>query len=228
MRLEDLSPADQKLVNTNFGELEKEAEARVQLAQEMYETGFNKLATETADSFDKIAEEEEDHEKEETEKEEKLEEGHKKASADLGSFIERGFFDGLRKLGAERHDNEMHYIIPFIEEKVAAAGARAALTKFWKHTSKAVKGHANAAGKSVSDAAGKGKKAITDYGKKTVSEGRTALTGFAKSKHPKGAKPASIGQRAIAGAKAVGRVGVPTGALGGSAYLALRGKKSED
>ena len=39
MKFEDLSPEDQKLLNTDFGDLDKEASARVEVAQEMYGQG---------------------------------------------------------------------------------------------------------------------------------------------------------------------------------------------
>jgi len=62
MRFEDLSAEDQALLNTDLGSFEKEAAARLDLCNQMYEVGFNKLAAETADSYDtyfaKVAEEE--------------------------------------------------------------------------------------------------------------------------------------------------------------------------
>src|SRR5688572_1798221 len=147
MRFQDLSAEQQRLVQTDFGDLEKEAAARVQLSQEMYATGFHKLATETADWLDKAAEEAEKEEKKE--KDEDLDEESKTASAELGDFIERGYFDGLRKLGSERHGNELHYIIPFIEARVAEEGAKlasASAMEKLKNLGAAAMGHARSVG----------------------------------------------------------------------------------
>ena len=125
MRYEDLSAADKQLLNTDLGEIEKEASAQIALADEMYNTGFYKLAQEAADSIEeayaadqvKVA------------ADLNMDDESEKTAQDLSQFIERGFFDGLRKLGSERYGDEMAYIVPFIEEKVAAAGAQMALDK---------------------------------------------------------------------------------------------------
>ena len=69
--------------------------------------------------------EEEDEEKKASDDE------FEKAAAELGSFIERGMFDTLTKLGSERHEDPMHYFYPYIEEKVAAKGAKGAIDKMW-------------------------------------------------------------------------------------------------
>jgi hypothetical protein len=129
MRYEDLSPEDQKLLNTDLGSFEKEAAAHLELAAEMYDTGFHKLAQETADNLEALY----------AEKTASAEDAGlaidaetEKLAEDLGSFIERGFFDGLRKLGQERYGDEAAYLRPFIEEKVAAAGAAYALAKLAK------------------------------------------------------------------------------------------------
>ena len=128
MKYQELSAEDKKLLNTDLGEFDKVAAAEMSLAQEMYATGFEKLAAETADYLDavfaKVAEEEEKEEKKEDEDEET-----KKTAEELGAFIERGFFDGLRKLGAERHGDESVYLLPYLQEKVAAAGSEMALAK---------------------------------------------------------------------------------------------------
>ncbi|NDC22581.1 MAG: hypothetical protein EBZ49_00400 [Proteobacteria bacterium] len=118
MTYEQLSAEDQALLDTQFpAELEKEAAAELQQAQELYSIGFEKLAVEAADTLDKLAEEKE----EEEEKEEKpeLSEEHKKEAAARASFIARAYCDGLMKLGQERHGNELHYFIPAIDEKIA-------------------------------------------------------------------------------------------------------------
>jgi len=126
MRFEDLSPADQKLLNTDLGEFEKEAAANVAVADEMYAVGFNKLAQQAADDIEASYA----AEAEKVAADLSMDEESEKTAADLSAFIERGFFDGLRKLGSERYDDEMAYIVPFMEEKIAAEGAAIALAKF--------------------------------------------------------------------------------------------------
>lgn len=125
MKLEDLSAQDQALIGTDFGELDKVAGEMVKEAGECYERGFEKTALEIADSLDKVAEE--DDKKED---EHKLDDESEKKAAQLGAFYERGVFDGLAKLGEARHGDPMHYFMPFIEEKVAEGGMRAALNAF--------------------------------------------------------------------------------------------------
>jgi len=114
MRFEDLSPQDQHLLQTDLGDFDKVAADQVALIDEMYSTGFDKLATETADWLDKLAEEEEEDKEEENEMDH---EGEKTASV-FGAWTERGFFDGLRKLGSERYGDETHYLAPFVHEKI--------------------------------------------------------------------------------------------------------------
>lgn len=125
MRFEDLSPADQQLLNTDLGEVEKVAAENLALADEMYAHGFNKLAQEAADSLEAAAA----AASEKVASEEALDAESEKVATDLSAFIERGFFDGLRKLGSERYGDESVYLRPFIEEKVAQAGAEAAVAK---------------------------------------------------------------------------------------------------
>lgn len=126
MKITDLSADDQALVNTQFpAEMEKEAAEQVKVAQELYSTGFAKFASETADALDKLAEEAEKEEKEEgkeKEHEKKLNEEQKKEAAARGQFIARGFIDGLKKLGSERYGDEMAYLYPFVNEKLAFMG----------------------------------------------------------------------------------------------------------
>jgi len=138
MRFEDLSKADQQLLNTDLGEFDKEASEKVALADEMYHHGFFKMAQEAADSMEATAAAELAA-SEKVASEEGMDDDSEKVAVDLGQFIERGFFDGLRKLGSERYDDELAYILPFLEEKIAAAGAAAALEKFagaWEATKK--------------------------------------------------------------------------------------------
>jgi hypothetical protein len=115
MKFSDLSPEDQDLLNTQFPEgLEKQAADEVALFNESYAMGFEKVAVEIADGFDKQAEKEE-----EEEEEHKLDEEGEKKAAELGAVIERGTFDGLQKLGKERHDDEWYYLRPALETKIA-------------------------------------------------------------------------------------------------------------
>lgn len=125
MKFEDLSKVDQELVLKEFPEdIEKQAAGNAAVVRDMYQTGYEKLAIATADELDKLAEEEKKEEEKEDkeEEEEKMdEESEKKASA-LARFIERGYFDGLQKLGQERHNDPAHYIQPFVQEKIAMGG----------------------------------------------------------------------------------------------------------
>jgi hypothetical protein len=121
-----LSAQDQTLINTNFGEeIEKIASAYAAEIQDAYSYGFSKLAEEAANAKD----EEDKKEDKEEDKKEKMDEESEKKAAELGAFIERGFFDGLRKLGSERHGDEMFYLEPFITEKVALSMGVQAATK---------------------------------------------------------------------------------------------------
>lgn len=125
MRMEDLTAEQQKLLKTDFGpELEKVASNQAKVAKEMYAKG-QEIAVNIADQMDKEAAEKvasADYQLDDPEME--------KRAAEMGRFIERGQFDGLRKLGSDRHGNEWHYIYPFVEEKVANAAAKGALNKF--------------------------------------------------------------------------------------------------
>lgn len=121
MKFEDLSKEDQALLNTEFPEeIEKQAAAEVALAQDLYASGFAKLAAESADAMDKAEKEEE--EEEEKKPENKLDEGEKKEAMTRGAFIAKGYIDGLKKLGSDRHQDENHYLYSFVAEKLAAAG----------------------------------------------------------------------------------------------------------
>jgi len=241
MRFEDLSHEDQALVNTNFGDLEKEASARVQVAQEMYSMGFDKLASATADEMDKAAAEAAKAECKEDEKEEHDEE-KKAASEECGKIIEKGFFDGLKKLGSERHGNEWHYVLPFVEEKVAAAGMQAALARFHekvafdmktlkdtvKGVTKNLKSGYNAAtsqaGKgynAVKSQAGKGVEAVKEYHGGMKSDFAQAISGKAGRKSLTGA------QRAAAAGRGAAKASPYALLASGGAYAATRDKKED-
>jgi hypothetical protein len=107
------------LANTDFGEeIEKVAAAKAEAITNMYNYGFNEYAVKVAAEHD--AEEEKKKKKEDGEEDEEMDGESEKAAAELGAFAERGFFEGLAKLGQERHGNPDHYILPLVLEKVAA------------------------------------------------------------------------------------------------------------
>lgn len=244
MRFNELSAEDQKLLNTDLGDFEKDAAEEMALAQEMYQTGFDKLATETADYLDsvfaKVAEDKEDKEEEKDEEEEKK-------AADLGAFIERGFFDGLRKLGADRYGDETVYLIPYLEEKVAAAGAAKATGEMFKRLGDSAKKHWGSASGAVSSAANTAKDKVKSVATKGYEGFKGYHTGAAgefsagkkrvgdwMKKHPGG--PAGKGKKKeqiIKGVKEMGSgagklVGPYAGGaalLGGGAYAATRKKQ---
>jgi len=154
MKYQELSAEDQNLLNTDLGEFDKVAAAEMSLAQEMYATGFEKLATETAGYLDTVFAKVAEEDKKEDEKEDEDEET-KKTAEELGAFIERGFFDGLRKLGAERHGDETVYLLPYLEEKVAEGGKMKALREFGSKAWKATKDAPGKAWNATKDAPGK-------------------------------------------------------------------------
>lgn len=193
-----ITQEDRALLNTNFGEdIEKIAEQHASAISEAYQYGFSKIAKEMADEKDK-----EDKEEKKEHKEEKMDEESEKAAAELGAFIERGFFDGLRKLGAERHGNEFHYIEPFIQNKIAGAKTDAAIQatknfvgKFHpKHIAEDVVSAAT--GKNVAYGGGKGLKHH-----------------FVENVH---SAPMTGKERALTGLRAAG-LATPYAALGGGA-----------
>lgn len=153
MKFEDLSAEDQALLNTDFGEeIEKQAAAEVAMAQDLYASGFAKLAAESADAMDKA--EEEEKEEEEKKPENKLDEGEKKEAMARGAFIAKGYVEGLKKLGSDRHGDENHYLYPFIAEKLAAGGMEAG--RVASFLSK-LKSKASAGAGKAKEMAGKGK-----------------------------------------------------------------------
>ena len=143
MRYEDLSQYDQALVNTDFGDLEKEAQEKLAEANEVYAYGQEQahlIADQMDEAMAKFASEEE----EEEEEEEELDEESEKKAAELGAFIERGMFDELTKLGSQRHGDAMYYYYPYMEEKVAQIGAEEKLAA-WADIVKKTKGLAESA-----------------------------------------------------------------------------------
>lgn len=210
MRRSELSPEDQKLLSTDLGAFEKEAQAHVALCQEMYETGFSKLAAETADELDALY----SKTAEEAQVEEiNLDSGSEKLAQDLGAFIERGYFDGLRKLGQERYGDETAYLYPFIEEKVAAgaaAGAKEWLAKRWSSVADKAKGVASSAAEKAKKLPG----AAKDYHKSMAEEasrGGKSLWRAARGRQPTSSKtdmilsPERRKEMAVSGLKDVGK-----------------------
>jgi hypothetical protein len=221
MRFEDLSAADQKLLNTDFGGLEKVAADQVEKAQEMYEIGFSKLASQIADQLDAEAAEAEKVAEDNT-----LDPESEKLAASLGAFIERGQYDGLRKLGSDRHGNEWHYFLPFVEEKVAAAGGMAALKNFGNK----LKGYAAEGVSKAKGYASDAGQAVKKYNKGIASDARQAVSGKGPLGPRGGAGKALTGsERAKAGLRAAGKASpYAAGAAGAGAGLyAAMGSKDD-
>lgn len=218
----NLSAQEQALLNTDFGEdMEKSAAERVSACNEAYAYGFAKLAAEAADAKDEEDKEEERKE----EKKEKMDEESEKAAAELGAFIERGFFDGLRKEGSDRHGDELYYIEPLILDKIAAAKGKATAA-----AAKRLMDHLRSAGSKVTDAAGKAKDSVVNYHKGMAQDARfgaAALKGAITGKTRVGAL--NKGERMEhlrEGAKSLGKAGLkasPYAAVGaGGIYAATR------
>jgi hypothetical protein len=224
MKFEDLSPEDQRLLNTDLGAFEKEASARLELANEMYEAGFSKLASETADALDEMfaktaGEEAADNSI-------KLDDESEKIAQELGAFIEKGYVDGLKKLGQERHGDESAYFMPFIEEKIAAEGAKALLSRFGGKMKSIGAGAVEKAKKgygAVSDKAKAGYGATAEAGKKGVKSVKDYHAGAA-SDLKEGIKGKEYGKAAKGGAKLVGPYAALLGAGGAAAYAAKKKK----
>lgn len=215
MRFEDLSAADKKLVNTDFGSIEKVANNQVAQAQEMYEIGFSKLASQIADQLDAEADAVEKFAEDLA-----LDPESEKLAASLGAFIERGQFDGLRKLGSDRHGNEWHYLLPFVEEKVAAAGGMAALENFGEK----LKGYAGKAGEKAKEVGGR----VKEYHKGMADDARGAATGRNAWMDHTGVKGnLTAGQRGGAGLRAAEKASpyLAAGAGAGLAAAMTRSKK---
>jgi len=212
MRFQDLSPENQALVNTDFGPLDKVAEEQVKIASEMYSSGAE-MAQATADQVDKLAAEKE----EEEEEKEEMGEAEKKASEDYGIIIAEGFTDKLASLGEERYGDADHYFIPFMEEKVAAAGARAAVKKFWEATKK----HVGESADRHVEGAKKFRSGVT--GTNHHARGITYGAGISSSKKRRGLMLEGAKKMAPGAAGAA----VLTAGTGAGIYAATRKKKEE-
>jgi hypothetical protein len=226
----NLTQEQADLLNTDFGEeIEKEASVRAQAISECYNYGLEKIAAEVADKMDEEEKEEKKEEKEEHH-EKKMDEESEKAAAELGAFIERGFFDGLRKLGSERHGDEMHYLVPYLQEKVAKGKAKAAVGAF-EHAMNKIRsvGHGakELAGKAKEHAAA-GAQKVKEYhqtGAHQVSHGAKSMHGAFSA--PKGKKMEHFGRGAKEFGKGVAHFTPHAAVVGGGGAYALSGKKEE-
>lgn len=243
MRYEDLSRADQQLLNSDLGGFDKEAGEKVALAQEMYSHGFDKLASETADYLDSV------FEKQASQEAIDLDPESEKVASDLAAFIERGYFDGLCKEGMDRHGDEGFYIREFIQEKIAETGAMMALKQASlketaiKDLPKAMKGGLRSAVKAVKEAPGKLHTGLKHHTSEAVRHGKEVATGskgHMTGKYTpgerlvleKGKKPLAEGERAEkakAGLVHAGKAGLHSlpylGAAGGTTFLGHKGYK---
>lgn len=209
MKITDLSKEDQALLNTEFpAELEKEAQAEIEKANELYDVGFSKIASEIADDADKKEDEEKEEKKE-------LSEEHKKEAAARGAFIARGVIDGLMEKGASRHGDEFHYLYDAVEEKLAALAdlkkipARA-YHNFKENIRKATTGEKyKNLGERMSN---------VSHRAPAGSKERKSLESLAKKNKLSGK------ERAMEGGKAVAK----GGAIGALTYGAHRAMKKED
>jgi hypothetical protein len=232
MRYEDLSPADQQLLSTDLGEVEKVASEKVAMADEAYAHGFFKLAQQTADYLEEIYA----AQSEKVAEDSAMDSESEKIAAELGAFTERGFFDGLRKLGSDRYGDETVYLMPLVEEKVAGDYAKKGLELFNK-----VRGGVTSAAKAVKEAPGKwhgGASAQIEKGKKIVEKAESKIKQHSgKAKGPLGQSTLKEqGKRVWKGrleqAKGYGKhvapyAGAATGLAGLGAY-ALKGKKKPE
>lgn len=216
-----LSQHDLNLLNTQFDYgVEKTAQEKLAFVQGLCLKG-QEMAIETCDSFDKIAAEEaeekakmeEEEEEENEEEEEKTASALNKHASQAGAFIEKAFSDTMMKLGSERFNNEFHYLLPYMEQKIAEAGAEAALEKVASKldairalSRKAMSGARSGAGSSMGNTKG------------AFSDLKSALTGTSST-----GKKITGGSRAAAAGKGVGKL-APGAALGtaalGTGYLA--------
>jgi uncharacterized membrane-anchored protein YhcB (DUF1043 family) len=246
MRFQDLSPEDQRLVKTNFGDdVEKIAAERVALANEMYQQGYDVIATAIVDQLNKTASEDEKKEnpfaakdkEEHEEKEEhegKMDPESEKSASELGKLIARGTLDSLMEKGASEHGDQLHYLYPYLEQKVAAAGADSALKVFRNALGQAknrVKAHgadAFAATRQGAQRAGdavRGAVSRAGTGAKEVGRAVTGNTEHMVGKMDRGSRLAL----AASGAKKMAPVAGGVAAAGGAGYGASRyfGKKED-
>ena len=221
---------NEELLNMQFDEeTEKLAAVRTEAIKNCYNYGMDKLAAEAIAQFDaqeKIAaedNEEENEEEEEENEEEEMDEESEKAAAELGAFIERGFFDGLRKEGSARHDDELHYVLPYVMEKAAAEAAAPYLEAAEAAAQEAM--DKIAAGKaSIMERAGKYLKGQNQKMKEGYNQVRKAVTGKSKSGKTSYNKDVRM-DSAKSGVKTIAKGSVPYAAAAGGVGAAGYGAK---
>ena len=101
------------------------SEEQMALLETMYKRG-SEMALELADQMDAA----QDSEKVAEEQDFGLDDESIKTAQVCGATIEQGHFNTIVKLGEDRHNDALHYLWPFINEKVAGAGAGAAIKSF--------------------------------------------------------------------------------------------------
>jgi hypothetical protein len=177
----DLTKEQQALLDTQFpAEIEKQAAAEAAMAFELYEVGFEKMASEAAEKMDEEAKEE----KKEEDKKELSEEQEKEAQS-RAAFIARGFIDGLMEKGASQHGNAYHYLIPAISDKLAADPGK--VSKFLADMGAKAKPHLDKAKEVATKGADKVKEHVTAH-KGKYTAGGSAAAGFVAGRASKGDK----------------------------------------
>jgi len=188
MKFSDLSAADQQLLRTDLGDFDKVAAQQLEEASDCYNQGFEKFAADAADAQDEA--DEMDKQASEYEDESGLTPEQEKVAAQLGAITEKGFFDGLCKLGSERHGDEMHYLWPYIEQKIAQEGAAVALEKAIEQLSKvAEEGGRSALGTAGLVGGGLAAGGAAGYATRDLAKGtRSVIKGGLKKNFPESFK----------------------------------------
>jgi hypothetical protein len=217
MKFEELSQADQELLNVEFSpEIEKLAAQNAADISELQEIGFVKMAAEAADEMDKEEEEEKKEEKKE------LDEEHKKEASVKGAILADSYVEGLMKLGSDRHGDELHYLYPAIEEKLVKEGADPAAAGKFVSFLKNMGAKASAGGKAVADKAKAGAGHVAEYHKGMARGAKAGVTGV--NEHGQAlSKMERAKALGVAGAKALPHAAV----LGGLGYGLSRPKKEK-
>ena len=190
------------------------SEEQMALLETMYKRG-SEMALELADQMDAA----QDSEKVAEEQDFGLDDESIKTAQVCGATIEQGHFNTIVKLGEDRHNDALHYLWPFINEKVAGAGAGAAIDRF---------GHSMAThAKAFSPGA------IVAHARQAASKLTGAHKGAIKGKAESILHPLSGKERAMEAGKALGKSMPYLGAtyLAGKGVQkgvqAVRGKKEE-
>jgi len=243
MKFEELSQADQQLVSTQFPEdLEKQAAAEVEFAQELYSVGFDKFASQSAEELEKWAEgemappfakkeegeeppakeeKEEDKEEKKEEKKEELSKEEAKEASDRAAMIARGYIDGVMKLGQDNHGDPLMYLYPALREKIASRSGARAVGKIEAFLRSKIHG----AGLKASKTKAKAQTAMRAAGAKAKS------VGASEKKYRSGAlEQALFGKGIGAKAKGIGKLspyGLVPAAAGGAGYYAMKDKKKK-